>query len=149
MTPILYLAGPLFTRGERDFNLALKQALAVRLPQAELVLPQEQVDVLLPDLKAVVAECFALVARCDVVLANLDGPDADSGTCVELGYGKALGKTIIGYRTDFRGGEVDGVNAMLRHASDAYVQVPSPGASVEQVADAIVHALAALRGAAG
>ena len=39
---------------------------------------------------------------CDLVLAVLDGPDVDSGTAAEIGYAYARGKTILGYRGDFR-----------------------------------------------
>ena len=36
------------------------------------------------------------------VVAALDGPDVDSGTASEIGYAFAHGKTIFGYRGDFR-----------------------------------------------
>lgn len=36
------------------------------------------------------------------VLAILDGVDVDSGTASEIGYASALGKSILGYRGDFR-----------------------------------------------
>lgn len=39
---------------------------------------------------------------CDLVLAVLDGPDVDSGTAAEIGYAFARGRTVIGYRGDFR-----------------------------------------------
>lgn len=42
------------------------------------------------------------IQKCDVIIAILDGPDVDSGTAAEIGYGSALGKLIIGYRNDFR-----------------------------------------------
>jgi len=42
------------------------------------------------------------IARCDLVFAVLDGVDVDSGTAAEIGYAFALGKTILGYRGDFR-----------------------------------------------
>ncbi len=38
----------------------------------------------------------------DIVVAVLDGPDVESGTAAEIGYGAALGKPVIGYRGDFR-----------------------------------------------
>jgi len=44
----------------------------------------------------------AAIRRCDVVVAGLDGSDVDSGTASEIGYAAALGKIIIGYRSDFR-----------------------------------------------
>jgi nucleoside 2-deoxyribosyltransferase len=36
------------------------------------------------------------------LLAILDGSDVDSGTAAEIGYAFAKGKTIVGYRGDFR-----------------------------------------------
>jgi len=38
----------------------------------------------------------------DIIVAVLDGPDVESGTAAEIGYGAALGKPVIGYRGDFR-----------------------------------------------
>ncbi len=43
---------------------------------------------------------IAHIERCDAVLANLDffrGPEPDSGTCFEVGYAVARGKTVVGY----------------------------------------------------
>jgi len=42
------------------------------------------------------------IRNCDIVLAVLDGADVDSGTASEVGFAYALGKTILGYRGDFR-----------------------------------------------
>jgi nucleoside 2-deoxyribosyltransferase len=38
----------------------------------------------------------------DIIVAILDGPDVDSGTAAEIGYGTPIGKTSFGYRSDFR-----------------------------------------------
>jgi nucleoside 2-deoxyribosyltransferase len=46
--------------------------------------------------------CATPEGPCDVVLANLDGQDVDSGTAAEIGYAFAKGKPIIGYRGDLR-----------------------------------------------
>jgi len=42
------------------------------------------------------------IKKCDLIIAVLDGPDVDSGTAAEIGYGSALGKPTIGYRGDYR-----------------------------------------------
>jgi nucleoside 2-deoxyribosyltransferase len=42
------------------------------------------------------------IERCDMVIAILDGSDVDSGTAAEIGFAAALGKKILGYRSDFR-----------------------------------------------
>ena len=44
----------------------------------------------------------AAIRRCDAVVAVLDGVDVDSGTASEIGFAYALGKRVIGLRTDFR-----------------------------------------------
>jgi len=44
----------------------------------------------------------AAIDRCDLIVAVLDGPDVDSGTASEVGYGFAQHKRIVGYRSDFR-----------------------------------------------
>lgn len=44
----------------------------------------------------------ALIRRAEAVLAVLDGSDVDSGTASEIGYAAALGRTVVGLRTDFR-----------------------------------------------
>ena len=42
------------------------------------------------------------IDKSDLVLAVLDGSDVDSGTASEIGYASALGKLVLGYRSDFR-----------------------------------------------
>lgn len=44
----------------------------------------------------------AMIRSADGLLAVLDGADVDSGTSAELGFAAALGKRIVGLRTDFR-----------------------------------------------
>lgn len=42
------------------------------------------------------------IERSDAILAVLDGPDVDSGTAAEVGYGYGIGLLVVGYRNDFR-----------------------------------------------
>ena len=42
------------------------------------------------------------IKNADMVVAVIDGADADSGTSWEMGYASALGKKVIALRTDFR-----------------------------------------------
>lgn len=44
----------------------------------------------------------SLIKKCDGIIAVLDGTDVDSGTASEIGFGYGAGKTILGYRGDFR-----------------------------------------------
>ena len=48
-----------------------------------------------------------------MVLARLDGPDADSGTAYEVGYAASKGIPVLGLRTDFRQLQSKGLNVML------------------------------------
>lgn len=42
------------------------------------------------------------IRSADLVVAVLDGQEADSGTCAEVGYAVGLGKRCVGLRTDLR-----------------------------------------------
>jgi len=114
----LYLAGPLFTLAEQRFNRHLSESLTGLMPDLDVILPQERAKPLLgkPNgLELVFKDCFAMIDACDAVLAILDGADADSGTCVELGYAWARNKPVVGIRTDFRVSEDRGLNLMVSH----------------------------------
>ena len=61
----------------------------------------------------------------EVVVACLDGPDPDSGTCWELGYAYCKNKPSIVYRTDFRLFEgTDPINLMMTESADHVVIMP-------------------------
>jgi nucleoside 2-deoxyribosyltransferase len=112
----LYLAGPLFTVGEKLQNEVLAGHL--RDMGYECFLPQESEE----NQRAVSAQAIfendvAGMDWADAIVACIDGPDPDSGTSWELGYMFAKGKPAVLYRTDFRTacGDFDGqpVNLML------------------------------------
>lgn len=117
----IYLAAPLFSDGERAYNrevaeLLRKNYFEVFLPQEtsedpETRNPGEQGRIFSVNLNALKAA--------DMVVAVIDGADADSGTSWEMGYASALGKKVIGIRTDFRrAGVHERVNLMLEESSD-------------------------------
>jgi nucleoside 2-deoxyribosyltransferase len=121
----LYLAGPLFTFGDIEQNLQLAEEL--REFGYECFLPQEQETNVRPvSAEAIFNTDVAGVDWCDVIVACMDGPDPDSGTCWELGYGHAKGKPSVLYRTDFRSacGDFDGTpfNLMMAVPAKSYVQ---------------------------
>lgn len=123
----IYLAGPLFTVAERQFNLEFAAALRSLIPKCNLYLPQIEAAEMQsrPDFAvAMYRRCLEKVEACDIVVAILEGPDADSGTCVELGYARARGKRIIGVRTDLRASEDRGLNLMVSNVCDALVLAP-------------------------
>jgi nucleoside 2-deoxyribosyltransferase len=146
----LYLAGPLFTQAEREWNRRLASALQdaghyVFLPQVEVQnLSQLDADAIFRiDLDG--------VRSADALIAVLDGADADSGTCFECGVAHALGTPIVVVRTDFRGGgdalpgqKLATVNVMLAQAATAIIALPDPAASFDALASAVICALTAL-----
>jgi len=140
----LYLAGPLFTRPERDWN----EALAARLEAAghEVWVPHLHPA---PDrtARAIFEKDRGGVDWADGVVAIMDGEDPDSGTCWECGYAYGRGKPVVLFRGDMRGGGDSAdmpYNAMLVGAADVHIELPL--ATVDEAADAIVAALAGLAG---
>jgi nucleoside 2-deoxyribosyltransferase len=131
----IYLAGPLFTTPEREFNLQL--ATRLRTAGHEMFVPQENTPsertgkgIFLKDLEG--------LDWADGVVAIMDGADPDSGTCWECGYAYATNKTVVLFRSDFRGsGDADDIpyNAMLIGAADARVELHL--ATVDEAAAAI------------
>jgi nucleoside 2-deoxyribosyltransferase len=119
----IYLAGPLFSKAERDFNVYLRDKLVeigfrVFLPQVdgednlENRMHERQMCIFENDIKG--------IDQSDIVLAVLDGgSDVDSGTAWEMGYAYARGKKILGLKTDFRTfGEEGIVNLMMEMSVD-------------------------------
>jgi nucleoside 2-deoxyribosyltransferase len=132
----LYIAGPLFTSAERTFNADLASKLAVL--GYEVWLPQDN-EPREKTAAAIFAKDVEGIDWADAVVANMDGPDPDSGTAWECGYAYAKRKPVILFRTDFRGAN-DGdafVNLML--FASATVALKLPFASVGEVAKR-VHA---------
>jgi hypothetical protein len=117
----VYLAGPLFNLAERRFNVELNR-LIKRLG-FETYFPQEDAGVLDDlvrqgrDLHQARHYIFERnrdnIETCDVVLFTLDGRVPDEGACIEAGIGYAMGKQVIGLKTDFRSGEPGGNNIMI------------------------------------
>lgn len=116
----VYLAGPLFTEAETDFNLKLHGFLEEHL--YDVYLPQEVGDTSNTRHREEHARIFEMhlsaLEECDFIVSVIDGADADSGTSWEMGYGFAKGKTVISLRTDFRCvGCHELVNLMLEESS--------------------------------
>ena len=129
MVKVVYFAGPLFTQAEREWNAAIAADLSAR--GFEVILPQHRAKALIREGEPLpVGELFedaiAGVSRADAVVAVLDGPDPDSGTCFECGYAHAIGRPIVGVRTDLRLGGDDAsysVNLKLSRACRRYIRV--------------------------
>lgn len=119
----IYLAGPLFSKAERDFNLHLRDRLVeigfnVFLPQEDgddtisSRLEERMKNIFMNDVKG--------IDESDIVLAVLDGgSDVDSGTAWEMGYAYAKGIPVLGLKTDFRTfGDEGIVNLMMEMSMD-------------------------------
>ena len=144
----LYVAGPLFTQGERAWNLRLAGALAeaghsVFLPQTEVQLLETL------DADAIFQVDVEGVRTADAVVAVLDGADPDSGTCFECGLAFALGIPILIVRTDFRAGgdalpgqALASINLMLSQAATGIVALVEPAVTFETLAAEVARALA-------
>jgi nucleoside 2-deoxyribosyltransferase len=86
----IYMAGPLFTTAETLFNAELAREL--RHNGHFVFLPQDFEQNVEFDPRAVFLHDVGGIDWCQLVLANMDGPDQDSGTCWELGYAYAKDK---------------------------------------------------------
>jgi nucleoside 2-deoxyribosyltransferase len=97
-----YIAGPLFNEGERWWNAEIDSrgrnfGFETYMPQRDGVKLQDESDVL----RIFESDKNALI-QADLVVANLDGMDVDSGTAWEIGYAVGLGKHCVGVYTDWR-----------------------------------------------
>lgn len=140
----IYLAGPLFTAAERALNRRLRDLLVqygheVWLPQEHEPRSRAARDIFLTDVEGLDSS--------DVVLANMDGPDPDSGTCWECGYAYKK-KPIVVYRTDFRkSGDTDSTpyNLMLTESANEVVDVSQYLDDDERIARKLLEALIRLK----
>jgi len=99
----IYMAGPLFNEGDRYSNQLNSDALrkagyATFLPQ-EVVIDKDSS-------KLVKDACFFMdfkaINLCEIVVANCNGIEIDSGTAAEIGMCYALNKKIFAYKSDVR-----------------------------------------------
>jgi nucleoside 2-deoxyribosyltransferase len=116
----VYLAGPLFTEGERAFNLVLARQIErlgyrVFLPQRDVPPARGRGRT-----RRLYEGCLGGLRSADLVVAVCDGPMADDGTAWECGYAVGTGKTVYALRTDFRRVAVDEqVNLMIQESVTA------------------------------
>ncbi len=114
----IYLAAPLFSLAERDFNEKLRNAFeemgfSVFIPQEDsndTEITREDMDT-----STIYELNLEAIDNCDLMVAVLDGgSDVDSGTAWEIGYACAKKIPVIGLRTDFRTlGPEGAVNLMI------------------------------------
>jgi nucleoside 2-deoxyribosyltransferase len=141
----VYVAAPLFTLAEREHNVELARALTLRFEgKMTFILPQILNTESQVDFKLIASTNIETLAGADIILACLDGVDADSGTSFEVGYARALGKPVLAYRSDLRQSEADGVNAMLRYGCTQYVRASALDTTFEHLADELAKQLSGM-----
>ena len=106
----IYIAGPLFSEAERQYNKYLSDFLENF--GFETFLPQRDghkfSDLLANGTTKTVAmnkifnRDINELKKADVVIFVMDGRVPDEGACVEIGYAYALGKECVGLKTDPR-----------------------------------------------
>src|SRR5574341_1742178 len=122
----VYLAAPLFSQAELDFNRRLRDE--IKSAGFSVFLPQEDSNNI-KDGKNRQAIIFnknvGAIENSDIIVAVIDGTDVDSGTAWEIGYAWALGKPVLGLRTDFRTMGIEGtVNLMIERSVELCAGVP-------------------------
>lgn len=126
----IYIAAALFSPAERQFNeelcSTLEQNYSVYLPQRDGILIELSV---VQGLEAVQSACrtayhedIAAIRGSNVIVAVLDGRALDEGVCIEIGYAKALGKIIVGYKSDIRTAPPWGHNPLISGCIDAWAR---------------------------
>ncbi len=105
---------------EKEYNISLFETLSAHF--FEVYLPQEVGDdTVHRDRRAhqaIFERHLAVLGDTDIVVAVIDGADADSGTSWEMGYAYARGIPVIAIRTDFRiAGHYEQVNLMLEQSA--------------------------------
>jgi len=111
----VFLAAPLFSEAEREFNSKIAKNL--REKGFEVWLAQEAPFIQHNTHKekaAIYEGDISALNASDVVVTVLDGAEVDARVAYEMGYAKALGKPIIGLKTDYRTfSKMEEVNLML------------------------------------
>ncbi len=136
-----YMAGPLFTLAERQFNAALASQL--RSLGYTIAVPQE-IEPREFTAAAIFEEDVKAIDNARAVVAIFDGADPDSGTCWECGYAYAKGKPVIAVRTDFReigDGGLAPYNLMLTESACSQIYLSSLRHDFASLVQAIDQAL--------
>ena len=116
----VYLAAPLFSEAEKNFNKMISDLLTNHYFQ--VYLPQDVGDDNHyrdgREHKHIFESHVHALDSTDLLVAVIDGADADSGTSWEMGYAYHRGIPVYAVRTDFRTvGHHELVNLMLEQSS--------------------------------
>ncbi|MCX9025244.1 MAG: nucleoside 2-deoxyribosyltransferase [Candidatus Methanoperedens sp.] len=113
----VYLAAPLFSEAECDFNRRLRDLIITA--GFQVFLPQEDSNNIHVDNRQEIIfnKNLAALDGSDIIVAVIDGADVDSGTAWEIGYAYSKGKPVLGLKTDFRTLGIEGtVNLMIERS---------------------------------
>jgi nucleoside 2-deoxyribosyltransferase len=111
----IFLAAPLFSEAERNFNFKAtgvlrSEGFEVWLAQEHRFIQGSSID----EKKSIFEEDLDALKKSDLILALLDGVDVDSGVAFEMGFAHALKKQIVGLKTDHRVfSRLESVNLMI------------------------------------
>ena len=163
----IYFAGDLFDAKDLGGNLLLAEAIQKKSNgRYVIMLPQNgESEVVNRTSQSIRDADFELLYSCDMIVANFDGTDLDSGTVVEFCYAKMVDMPALLLRTDFRDGgdatlpdgepwnlmcshfprtEVLHINAMMRY-HDCMVQTSSIAERLElfynSIAESVINSL--------
>ena len=109
----VYFAAPLFSEGEREYNLKLVSILEsygydVFLPQRDgFLAPELEGKTEEEKIQIIFEKDRDEVLKADIIFVLLDGRVPDEGACVELGIAYAVGKRCYGIKSDARSVELD------------------------------------------
>lgn len=100
----IYFAGDLFDAKDLGGNLLLAGKIEEYSGgRYQVMLPQNgECEVLARTSQSIRDADFELLYNCDVIVANFDGTDLDSGTVVEFCFAKMVDMPAVLLRTDFR-----------------------------------------------
>lgn len=126
----IYVAAPLFSPVERAFNEELCRIMEpyfdIYLPQRDGILLEKTISQKCTSSEAVInrvyEEDIAAIRSVNLLLAVFDGRTPDEGVCVEVGYAKALGIEIIGFKSDTRIALPWGHNPMISGCVDKWIK---------------------------
>ena len=163
----IYFAGDLFDAKDLGGNLLLAEAIQKKSNgRYVIMLPQNgESEVVNRTSQSIRDADFELLYSCDMIVANFDGTDLDSGTVVEFCYAKMVDMPALLLRTDFRDGgdatlpdgepwnlmcshfprtELLHINAMMRY-HDCMVQTNSIAERLElfynSIAESVINSL--------
>jgi len=96
----VYIAGPLCSRKEREFLEEIDKV--VRDLGFETFLPHRDCGLYkdLKDIEKISKRDIEEIYKCDLMIGVLNGICVGAGTAFEMGFAEALGKKVLGLKTD-------------------------------------------------